>query len=301
VLYPEVAGVAATYLTKIFGQKATRTIPIGVGATRDFIAEVAELASIDPTEVLADANSHAPWYARSVDSNYLTGKRVYVFGDATHVIAAARIAQTELGFTIAGMGTYSREFAREVREAAKLYGVEALITDDYLDVEEQVASLNVELVLGSQMERHIAKRLGVPCAMISAPMHVQDFPARYAPQMGFEGANVIFDTWVHPLMMGLEEHLLGMFREDFEFNAAPSHLGAAPARAEPVAAETQVLERPAIVGAPVWSPEGEKELGKIPFFVRGKARRNTEKFAAEQGIAVISVETLYDAKAHFSR
>jgi light-independent protochlorophyllide reductase subunit B len=28
---------------------------------------------------------------------------------------------------------------------------------------------------------------------------------------------VIFDTWVHPLVMGLEEHLLTMFREDFEF------------------------------------------------------------------------------------
>ena len=78
------------------------------------------------------------------------------------------------------------------------------------------------------MERHIAKRLGIPCAVISAPVHVQDFPARYSPQMGFEGANVLFDTWVHPLMMGLEEHLLGMFREDFEFHdgAAPSHLGA---------------------------------------------------------------------------
>ena len=79
------------------------------------------------------------------------------------------------------------------------------------------------------MERHIAKRLGIPCAVISAPVHVQDFPARYSPQMGFEGANVIFDTWVHPLMMGLEEHLLAMFRDDFEFNdgAVPSHLGAA--------------------------------------------------------------------------
>ena len=76
------------------------------------------------------------------------------------------------------------------------------------------------------MERHIAKRLGIPCAVISAPVHVQDFPARYSPQMGFEGANVIFDTWVHPLMMGLEEHLLGMFREDPEFHdeAGASHL-----------------------------------------------------------------------------
>ena len=78
------------------------------------------------------------------------------------------------------------------------------------------------------MERHIAKRLGLPCAVISAPVHVQDFPARYSPQMGWEGANVIFDTWVQPLMMGLEEHLLTMFRGDFEFHdeAAPSHLGA---------------------------------------------------------------------------
>ena len=48
--------------------------------------------------------------------------------------------------------------------------------------------------------------------------------------MGFEGANVLFDTWVHPLMMGLEEHLLTMFSDDFEFNdsAAPSHLGTTP-------------------------------------------------------------------------
>ena len=28
--------------------------------------------------------SRAPWYSRSVDSTYLTGKRVFVFGDATH-------------------------------------------------------------------------------------------------------------------------------------------------------------------------------------------------------------------------
>jgi light-independent protochlorophyllide reductase subunit B len=303
VLYPEVAGVTAAYLAKTFGQKATKTVPIGVGATRDFIAEVAELAGVDANEVLADGNSHMPWYARSVDSNYLTGKRVYVFGDATHVIAAARIAQTELGFTVVGMGTYSREFAREVREAAKLYGVEALITDDYLDVEDQVASLNPELVLGSQMERHIAKRLGVPCAMISAPMHVQDFPARYAPQMGFEGANVIFDSWVHPLMMGLEEHLLGMFREDSEFSHAPSHLGAAPvAPVREVEAELAVLEAPPVVaGEPVWLADAEKELGKIPFFVRGKARRNTERFAKDRGVAVITVDTIYDAKSHFSR
>ena len=316
VLYPEVANTAAQYLEKAHGQPFTKVIPIGVNATRDFIAEVAKISGVDATALLAEESSRLPWYSRSVDSTYLTGKRVFVFGDASHAIAAARIAQTELGFKVVGLGTYSREFAREVREAAKLYGVEALIADDYLDVEAKVAELQVELVLGTQMERHIAKRLGVPCAVISAPVHVQDFPARYSPQMGFEGANVIFDTWVHPLMMGLEEHLLAMFRDDVEFHdgAAPSHLGGKAQKSqdksvdvmapEPVAAMEQVDAAPAAAGAPImfqWDDKAEKELKKIPFFVRGKARRNTERFASERGVATITIETLYDAKAHFSR
>ncbi|MFN9773583.1 MAG: ferredoxin:protochlorophyllide reductase (ATP-dependent) subunit B [Burkholderiales bacterium] len=342
VLYPETANQAAQWLQRTIGQPFTKVVPIGHGATVDFVREVAALAGVDPEPVLAASGSRAPWYAKSVDSTYLTGKRVFVFGDATHAVAAARGASKELGFEVVGLGTYQREFAREVRDAAKALGLEALITDDYLEVEERVAELHPELVLGTQMERHIAKRLGLPCAVISAPVHVQDFPARHAPQMGFEGANVLFDTWVQPLMMGLEEHLLTMFRGDFEFHegAAASHLGrtapaaplqpvarvdapagsgtAAPAAvAAPVVAEAAPTElappradipiapaRPATPVAPTaaaWAVDAERELQKIPFFVRGKARRNTERFALERGVALITVETLYDAKAHFSR
>jgi light-independent protochlorophyllide reductase subunit B len=319
VLYPEIAGTAAQWLRRAFGQPAVTTVPIGVGATRDFITEVARLADIDPAPFLKTEESRLPWYSRSVDSTYLTGKRVFIFGDATHAIAAARVAREELGFEVVGLGTYSREFARDVREAAARHGIEALITDDYLEVEAKVAEAQPELVLGTQMERHIAKRLGIPCAVISAPVHVQDFPARYSPQMGFEGADVLFDAWVHPLMMGLEEHLLGMFRDDFEFHdgAAPSHLGHTTARSKPEPEAVIALpESPAPVPAPAvslvpattpaaqpegWAPEAELELKKIPFFVRGKARRNTERFAGERGIRLITVETLYDAKAHFGR
>jgi light-independent protochlorophyllide reductase subunit B len=268
---------------------------------------------------------------------------VFIFADATHALAAARIASQELGFEVVGLGTYSREQAREVRAAAKELGLEALISDDYLAVEKAMAEAAPELVLGTQMERHSAKRLGIPCAVISSPLHVQDVPARYSPQMGWEGANVIFDSWVHPLMMGLEEHLIGMFRHDFEFvDGHRSHLGdgapaavpvaAPPADAGPGGAAAQVgtlqsgytatatlVAEPlaeqlaatatesiqavgtAVVGAPVWTPDGEAELHKIPFFVRGKVRRNTEAFASERGLARIDAETLYDAKAHFSR
>jgi light-independent protochlorophyllide reductase subunit B len=303
VLYPEIALPAAQWLEKNHGQPFTKVAPIGVNATREFIEETARLAGVDATALLAEQSSRLPWYSRSVDSTYLTGKRVFIFGDATHAIAAARIAETELGFKVVGLGTYAREFAREVREAAKRYEVEALITDDYLEVEEKIAELQPELVLGTQMERHIAKRLGLPCAVISAPVHVQDFPARYSPQMGFEGANVIFDTWVHPLMMGLEEHLLSMFREDSEFgdDAAPSHLGANTLASTAVMREEIRTPAPQAKSIFAWAPEAEKELGKIPFFVRGKARRNTERFATERGVATITIETLYDAKAHFAR
>ena len=329
-LYPEVAASVCSWLERSFGMATIKTVPIGIAATEAFLAELAQVLGLEdgggsgdgPAAGLGERASRLPWYSRSVDSTYLTGKRVFIFGDATHAVAAARIASKELGFEVVGLGSYSREQAREVRAAAKELGLEALITDDYLAVEQAMAEAAPELVLGTQMERHSAKRLGIPCAVISTPLHVQDVPARFSPQMGWEGANVIFDSWVHPLMMGLEEHLIGMFRHDFEFvDGHRSHLGdGAPSvspAADPVhgagsgattpasATATAVAEASADPAAPEgearWSADGEAELHKIPFFVRGKVKRNTETFARERGIALIDAETLYDAKAHFSR
>ena len=71
--------------------------------------------------------------------------------------------------------------------------------------------------------------------------------------------------------------------------------------APPSAAAAPTAAAAAVAGEPVWTADGEAELHKIPFFVRGKVRRNTELFARERGIARIDAETLYDAKAHFSR
>ncbi|WP_416883860.1 ferredoxin:protochlorophyllide reductase (ATP-dependent) subunit B [Marivita sp.] len=309
LMYPETAETAARWMERELDLPYTKVVPIGVGATRAFVSEIASITGRNV--ILDESRLRMPWYSASVDSTYLTGKRVFLFGDGTHVAACARIARDEMGFEVVGMGCYNREQARMLRGVAKEFGLEALITDDYLEVERRIEELAPELILGTQMERHIGKRLGIPCAVISAPVHVQDFPARYSPQMGIEGANVIFDTWVHPLVMGLEEHLLTMFREDFEFHddAGASHHGHKAKLRETGISEAVEPETVATQSAPthtgpveiVWLPAAEKELKKIPFFVRGKAKRNTETFASERGVQEISVDTLYEAKAHYAR
>ena len=327
-LYPEIADSTCSWLERSFGMACIRTVPIGVGATHAFLSELQEQLGLEASGSPrggpgAEEASRLPWYSRSIDSTYLTGKRVFIFGDGTHAVAAARICSKELGFEVVGLGTYSREQARQVRAAAQELGLEALISDDYLAVEQAIAAATPELVLGTQMERHSAKRLGIPCAVISAPLHVQDVPARHSPQMGWEGANAIFDAWVHPLMMGLEEHLIGMFRHDFEFvEGHRSHLGGHG----PQPGEGRHLPQTPSSGsgttgssdsagphqphagpieetgpAPRWSADGEASLAGIPFFVRGKVRRNAERYARDHGLATITEEVLYDAKAHFSR
>ncbi|NDB44311.1 MAG: ferredoxin:protochlorophyllide reductase (ATP-dependent) subunit B, partial [Betaproteobacteria bacterium] len=107
VLYPEIGMSTAQWLMRQFDQPYTKTVPLGANATQDFIREVCALASLE-VPAIEEMTARARWYAQSVDSTYLTGKRVYLFGDATHVVSAARIASEEMGFDVVGLGTYSR-------------------------------------------------------------------------------------------------------------------------------------------------------------------------------------------------
>ena len=45
-----------------------------------------------------------------------------------------------------------------------------------------------------------------------------------------------------------------------------------------------------------WAIDGLAELNRIPGFVRGKVKRNTEKFARQKGIQVITMEVMFAAK-----
>ena len=105
----------------------------------------------------------------------------------------------------------------------------------------------------------------------------------------------MFDTWVHPLMMGLEEHLLRCSAtiSSSTTSAAPSHLGAT--------AGCRAGGRCDDVGLDVWDADGREGTEEDPVLRPRQGRRNTERFAQERGCRPITVETLYDAKAHFGR
>ena len=68
--------MACRFLERTFSQPFTKTVPIGVGALSDFVKEVSEI--VGANEINAETYSQLPWYSASVDSTYLTGKRVFI-------------------------------------------------------------------------------------------------------------------------------------------------------------------------------------------------------------------------------
>ena len=112
--------------------------------------------------------------------------------------------------------------------------------------------------------------------MISAPVHIQNFPLGYRPFLGYEGSNQIADLVYNSFSLGMEDHLLEIFGGHDTKEVITKALS------------TDDLFK--------WTPDAQKELNKIPGFVRGKIKRNTEKFAREQGANTISIEVMYAAK-----
>ena len=92
-----------------------------------------------------------------------------------------------------------------------------------------------------------------------------------------------------------------MFKHDFEFvDGHQSHLGHTSVKTRVDEDENKTQDIESSINEIIWTDSGKAELTKVPFFVRGKVKTNTEKYALSKGLAEISDETLYDAKAFFS-
>jgi light-independent protochlorophyllide reductase subunit B len=283
--------MSAQYLEKEFGMPFVSTTPMGVVDTGKFVREVANILKssnaldFNPESYIEKQTrfvSQSAWFSRSIDCQNLTGKKGFVFGDATHAASMTKILAREMGIRVSCSGTYCKHDADWFREEVEGFCDEILITDDHTKVSEKIASLEPSVLFGTQMERHVGKKFDIPCGVISAPVHIQNFPLGYRPFLGFEGTNQIADLVYNSFTLGMEDHLLEIFGgHDTSLSKKKNE--------EIFISQSKDL-------SVIWTEEGAQELRKIPGFVRGKIKRNTEKFAKDMGLQEITLEVLYAAK-----
>jgi light-independent protochlorophyllide reductase subunit B len=301
VPYREVGLMTAKYLKKEFNQPYVCTTPMGIIDTNRCLQEISQIitSNYSSPEVESASQetgkiyssriasyikkqthfiSQAAWFSRSIDCQNLTGKKTFVFGDASHAASMTKILVREMGIRVSCAGTYCKHDANWFRDEVVGYCDQVLITDDHTQVSNLISQIEPTAIFGTQMERHIGKRLDIPCGVISAPVHIQNFPLGYRPFLGYEGTNQIADLVYNSFTLGMEDHLLEIFgghdTKEFSIDSVSSTIP--------------------------WTPDGLKELSQVPGFVRGKVKRNTEIFAKENNISEINTEVIYRAKEALS-
>ncbi|MGD1952445.1 MAG: ferredoxin:protochlorophyllide reductase (ATP-dependent) subunit B, partial [Leptolyngbyaceae cyanobacterium] len=282
--YREIGSLTAEYLQREFEMPYVDITPMGVVETARCIRAIQKLLN----ERGVDANydqfiddqtrfaSQAAWFSRSIDCQNLTGKRCVVFGDNTHAAALTKVLSREMGLKVVLAGTYCKYDEAWFRQQVEGYCDEVLISEDNGAIADKIAQLEPAAIFGTQMERHVGKRLNIPCGVIAATIHVQNFPVGYRPFLGYEGANQLVDLIYNSFTLGMEDHLLEIFGGHDTKEVITQTLSA----------DTDLN----------WAPDGLTELKRVPGFVRGKVKRNTEKFAREQGYTEITAEVMYAAK-----
>lgn len=305
VPYREIGLGTAEYLATTFKMPFISRTPIGLTNTAACVKEIIDLLAhqVGPNDSLrfpseqelddylyvqTTKGSRSAWFSRSIDCQNLTGRKAVVFGDATHAAAVTRILACEMGVRVSCAGTYCTQHAEWFEKEVEPYCDEILITEDHVEVQETIHRHSPAAIFGTQMERHIGKSFGIPCGVISAPVHIQNFPVGYHPFVGFEGANQICDLVYNSFTLGMEEHLLEIFGgHDTRTEVSPDS-GLGPT--------VQVTEATDIT----WSPEAQRELQRIPGFVRQKIKLNVEHFARKiEKVDTVSVKLMCDAQAYF--
>lgn len=284
VPYRELGGMTATYLAEEFGIPTVAITPMGVMETARCIRAIAEILKSQGTAVDYEnyinnqtyQGSQAAWFSRSIDCQNLTGKRAVVFGDNTHAAAMTKILTKEMGIRVVLAGSYCKYDGDWFRQEVEGLCDRVLISEDNAEIANAIAELEPAAIFGTQMERHVGKRLDIPCGVIAAPIHIQNFPLGYKPFLGYEGSNQIADLVYNSFTLGMEDHLLEIF-------------GGHDTK--------EVITKAMATDSDLhWRSDAQAELNKIPGFVRGKVKRNTEKFARDRGFNEISLEVMYAAK-----
>lgn len=348
--YREMGYDAAIALEEKCGVPAVTSTPIGVMATREWVKELLGALSkfatahglkfdarepalaafsMDPT----NAPSGVPWFSYTADMQSFSSKRVFVFGDYSHATTIARMMASEVDVQVVGAGTYNLKMAEQFQEAVSPYTNRIIVTHEFEEVQKLIEELQPDVVLGTQMERHTSAGFDIPCATISNPIHIEDFPLSYQPFLGYDGSNYVMDRVYATAKLGLEKHLIEMFGDaglgtkEAEVEASQRRLQGGVATPVAQAEQVEFVTAKALETAPIssekaqqlqveggaapvkqaavavatpaelaWTEEAQKAMKQIPFFVRPKVQKRVEDYARERGYALITLDLVFEVK-----
>lgn len=198
VIYREIGLLTSQYLKNQFNRPYINCFPIGIIGFHRFLDEIQKnLKDLTSTSYLLKNIINKT--KTLLKLNWIKQKLIYkkpkaiVFGTATHAASLTRILTKEIGIEVILSGTYCISDQVWFKEEIQNYCNNILITEDHTIIGNLISKLKPDIIFGTQMERHIGKRLNIPCAVISSPIHIQNFPLMYKPFIGYEGIKQLYD------------------------------------------------------------------------------------------------------------
>lgn len=283
VPYREIGLLTAEWLKKNFNMPYISTIPMGIKNNAKWLKEIELILKLNGfnfnfnkyIDIQNRFKSKLLWCSRSIDSQNFFNKKTVIFGDSTHSALITQILKSEMGFDVVLSGTYCKPDQSWFIKNVKNFSKEIIISDNFYFITNLISLIEPSVIFGTQMERHIGKKINIPCGIISTPAHIQNYSTSFKPFFGYEGTNQIYDLVYNSIVLGMEDHLLKIFGghdsiENINLNKNEKKL--------------------------LWDNQVEYAISNIPFFLRKKVKLLIYKYAKEKNINFIDLSTFYKIK-----
>ena len=194
---------AGKYLENTFGVSCySLGLPIGVRETDAFL-KVLENISGHPTPV-----RYVSQRDRLIDSfvdghKYVSGVRAVVYGEEDLVVGMVSLLR-EIGIipVLCASGGKSGLMEKTIETIVPEYrslGIHIRENVDFMDIEQQAATLSPEICIGNSKGYTFSRRLGIPLVRIGFPVHDRIGGSRIR-HIGYTGAQELFDRIVNTLI-----------------------------------------------------------------------------------------------------
>lgn len=190
------------YLENEFSVPCRRTaIPVGIEENDKFFTALSELTGKKVPEKFTMERM------RLVDSyadghKYIFGARAAIYGEEDFVYSVSKFL-LEIGVepVLCASGGKSGKLAEIISGIENFDTEKSMIIDgsDFIDIEEQLAAMDPDLIIGNSKGYPIARKLGVPLLRAGFPIHDR-FGGQRMLHTGYKGTQNLYDMIVNTIL-----------------------------------------------------------------------------------------------------